>query len=270
MKKLFVVAHKDVFIPASDILVPINPNDTNVENIAEKWGYSELRSHYQVWKDVSIQADVVGFFQFRRYLDITAPLFTCLSSEKRPLPYKTAKFPQGKNYSETLLKAICNFDVIAPIREYTGVSVRKRYAKAEGQRDADLCIVYEIISEQYPEYLPAANIYLNGTGEYYGNLYIMRRSIFDSYCSWLFSILGEYDSRVASIPPRTQGYLAERLFGIWFTRAYTEDLLKCAELPRLHFWGYDDETHNLRRDNLINTLLPPGTQLRADIRKLVR
>jgi len=270
MIELYVIAHKEVFIPDSAALIPINPDNATGDNIAEKPGYSELRAHYHVWKNGLPETDFVGFFQFRRYLDLTSAVFTDVGSEKRPLPYRIKKFPMAKSYSEEVLEVLGRYDVIAPMREFTGISVWKRYAAAQGHRVSDLQLAYEIISKKYPEYLTAANNYLNGTGEYYGNIYIMRRDVFKNYCAWLFDILGEYDSRAENIPPRTQGFLAERLFGIWFRKTYSSGSLHCAELPRLHFWGYDDETHHLRKDKLINALLPPGTQLRSVIHKLAK
>lgn len=269
--KLFIVTHKkNIYIPNSAAFIPIDPDNAEEDNIAEKLDYSELRAHYSVWRNEPLETKMVGFFQFRRYLDLTASYFTDFDIGKRPVPYRIKKYPKTVCYSEITLKNLDNYDVIGPIREYTGISVWQRYATSRDHRISDLRLIYKIISEKYPEYMHAADVYLNGTGEYYGNLYIMRQEIFNTYCTWLFGILNEYDKRASNIPPRTQGYLAERMFGIWFTDMILNRKLRCAEVPRVHFWGYDDEQHNLRRDKYINFFLPPGSERRAWAKKFMK
>lgn len=257
MTKLFVVTHKDVYIPDNTALVPLNVNNRNGNNISGKNDYSELRAHYWVWKNEPDETDKVGFFQFRRYLDLTP------TSTK--LPYTIRKYPKAEEIS---LDSTARFDVIAPLPEYTGRAIWERYGSAH--KSGDLRLVYQIIQQKEPNFGPAADEYLNGKSEYYGNLFIMRRDIFNSYCQWLFGILSEFDSLADDIPPRTQGYLAERLFGIWFTKIKTDNELKWREVPRVHYWGYDDETHHLRREKLMNLILPPGTERRAKFRRLVK
>ena len=111
----------------------------------------------------------------------------------------------------------------------------KRYA--ERHRLEDLNMVLKIIDERHPEYSDAAKIYLDGESEYYCNLYIMRREIFDCYCAWLFDILKAYENSAENIPLRAHGYIAERLFGIWFTKIKGDNNLRWKAVPRIHFLG---------------------------------
>ncbi|HAV16138.1 MAG TPA: hypothetical protein DCW91_02560 [Acinetobacter nosocomialis] len=196
-----------------------------------------------------MSTDMVGFFQFRRYLDLAAKSF------KRP--YSIKKLPQEKHFS---LEVIQGLDVVGPIPEYTGFTVWARYKSVHRIDDLELAI--KILKEMHPEYTQAADIYINGKSEYYCNLYIMRRDVFNSYCEWLFGILERYDAGAQNIPARTHGYIAERLFGIWFTKVKNDGVLRWKEVPRVHFWGYDDAKHHLRRDRLVNILLPPGSERR--------
>lgn len=259
--KLFVVTHKKVYIPDSSILIPLNPDCMLNCNIAEKQGYSELRAHYWVWKNEKV-AKKVGFFQFRRYLNFT---------ENTKIPYTIQKFPRAEDYSsEYVNRYVEPFEIVAPLPEYTGETVWQRYSTAVGHREEDLQLAYHIICKKHREFISAADAYLNGRSEYYGNLYLMNRNVFNEYCGWLFGILEEYETRADKIPARTQGYLAERLFGIWFTKVKLDGFLKWKEVPRVHFWGYDDETHHIRRDKFINLLLPPGSERRALIKSLTK
>uniref|UniRef100_UPI001F4FC212 DUF4422 domain-containing protein n=1 Tax=Rosenbergiella metrosideri TaxID=2921185 RepID=UPI001F4FC212 len=52
------------------------------------------------------------------------------------------------------------------------------------------------------------------------NMFIMKSSIFDEYCSWVFPIILELHSRIDTTPydayqKRVIGFLAERLFNVW-------------------------------------------------------
>ena len=44
----------------------------------------------------------------------------------------------------------------------------------------------------------------------------MTNKMFSQYCSWLFDILFEFDKREKNAPPKTNGFLGERLFGIYY------------------------------------------------------
>ncbi|TGJ75992.1 hypothetical protein CAGA_19680 [Caproiciproducens galactitolivorans] len=263
--RLYVVYHKNLILPEIPTLTFLRSDLYGKNHIADKEDYCELRAQYYVWKNQ--KSDYAGFFHYRRYLELTEDKLVQLPNGKRPVPYRIQRFPQQKQYIEEKIRSIIpRFDAIAPVREYTGVSVWKRYAASLGQRGDDLKLVYDIIREKYPDYLSAADEYLNGKGEYYGNIFIMKWRCFDDYCQWLFSILEEFDNRVQNPLPRTDGYLGERLFGIYFTWLCRQPGIRCAELPRIHFYGYDDTNHAFLRAKFVNFFLPPGSQGRAMLR----
>lgn len=268
--KLFVVYHNpDILksIPQTDIIQGIDSNRTDGIHIANRTDYCELRAHYWVWKNLQMsEDDYVGFFQFRRYLDCSVSAINNVSGS-HVLPYRIVKVPDIKCYQpDQVFRAVGKCDIIAPVWEYTGLPVWKRYATSSGHRKEDLDLICKIIERQCPEYLTAAEQYLCGAGEYYGNLYIMRRQYFDQYCEWIFSLLFEFDHCAVSPLPRTDGYLAERLFGIWFRHMQSRANICCGELPRLNLSFYDDEHHHLKYSKLINHFLPPGSKIRGVIR----
>lgn len=268
---LFVVSHKDIWIPSSECLIPLKSTREDGVNISSKRNYCELRAQYWVWKNLEFtNGDYVGFFHYRRYLNLNKKRATSpLSREKRPLPYRIRKAPDPQRYDiHTVASAIAGFDVIAPVWEHTGMTVWKRYSQSSGHNIADLELVYQIISEKYSEYLPAANTYLNGSGEYYGNIYIMRWPMFQNYCRWLFDILHEFDLRVQAASNYVNGFLGERLFGVYFTWLQAQNDVSCGEYPRDHFSCYDDENHRMQRNAWFNLLFPPGSLRRIQIRRI--
>lgn len=268
---LYVVHHKDVVIPTIPCLIPIRSDRADGENIAEKENYCELRAQYWVWKNITLSDDdYIGFFHYRRYLDFSKGKTLSLPIVKRPLPYRISRFPVKKKYiEENIADCIDGFDVVAPIWEYTGISVWQRYSQSPKQRHEDLQLIYNILQEKYSQFVPAANAYLAEDGEYYGNMFLMRWPLFCDYCTWLFKILEEFDNRVVFPLPRTNGYLGERLFGIYFTWLQERPGICAGELPRLHFWGYDDETHYYKLAKIYTLLLPGGSKRKALFRKFI-
>lgn len=265
--RLYVVYHKELDLPNISSLTFFRSDTMNGENIAHLKDYSELRAQFYVWKNT--RSNYVGFFHYRRYLELDKGKLFRLTTTKRPNPYRIQRIPEVGLYEEDkIAEIVSDLDVIAPVWEYTGISVRERYAMATGHRASDLQIIEEIISEKYPEYHAAAKEYLDGRGEYFGNIYIMKWGCFDNYCRWLFDILDQFDQRVKDLLPRTDGFLGERLFGIYFTWMRNIPKFKCAELPRLHFYGYDDRYHNFSSLRFINLLLPAGSRRRAVFRFL--
>lgn len=264
---LYVVTHKALTVSPPKTLQVIRADDARGDNVATKADYCELRAQYRVWKNVTFPSeDYVGFFHYRRYLDFSRQVFDCLSSEKRPVPYRLRRRPPQAEYAEEIIKeAIEGFDVIAPVFEYTGISVWERFRQRHSPCIEDLKLAYWVIREKYPEFLLSADRYLNGFGEYYGNIFVMRRALFDDYCTWLFDVLECVDSASKSNYPRKDGYLGERLFGIYFTWLQTRSNIRCGECPRLHFSCYDGISPRFLSMRMINAVFPPGSRRRSEL-----
>ena len=256
---IYTVYHKPLPLPESDALHPIDAGREDGEHLAYEENYSELRAHYWVWKNEPL-ADMIGFFHFRRYLD--------LSAKPGKIPYRIVREPDVSQYrSAVLLPLVQDAGIIAPRPEYTGLTVWQRYAIYPGQDVRDLQTVYRILSETQPSYRSAADDYLNGREEYYGNLFLMQREIFCAYCAWLFPILERFRKESPEAGPRTEGYLAERLFGIYLTWA-KQNGIPVRTVPRLHFTCYDDAGHHTAARRYLNFLLPPGSRLRGFFNRL--
>lgn len=239
--------------------------DDTGENIsARNRSYCELTTQYWAWKNAA--SDYYGFFHYRRYL-YPAPM------TRRPYrveaePTKAlleelgfARFPQ----------LVEGYDLIAPKGENMRVSVRDHYAGAAHHRGEDLVLMEAIVKEKVPEYVPAMESYLAQSVCYFGNIYIMSHSLFQRYCAWLFPLLAEFDRRADwagrdAQEMRVDGYLAERLFGVFYTKVKAEGA-KTLELPRVDFMP---EAGPRRKRKFLNTLLPPGSKRRSWVKGLTR
>lgn len=259
--KIYVATHKDVEHGETECLKFLHTECANGINIAEKEDYCELRTQYFVWKNKDYHADYVGFFHYRRYLDLNR------SAKKEP--YHIEKEPDYTLYTEKNLAYIPEmFDVVTPIAEYMGISVLTRYKYSKGHDIDDLMLLAEIINDEFPKYARALKQYFEGEYEYFGNMYIMRLDLFTDYCDWLFRVLEIFDERKPNHLPRTEGYLGERLFGVYYTWLKSQKGIRVLEVPRVFYSKYDDSNHHFGRDRFVNMLLPPGGNRRATLRRL--
>lgn len=255
-------------IPKSSLLVPINSTLSQGDTLGPLSYYCELRAQYWVWKNNSQTPDsYVGFFHYRRYLELNK-----LSSTKKLCPYHILFYPNVENYTyQQLWPLLQNYDIIAPIPEYTGTPVWIRYASTPGHNLEELIYSRRYIAEHAPDYLADFDQYMTGKREYYCNMFVMRWKHFDSYCQWLFPILQDVEQHLGkALMEKSLGYLGERLFGVYFTKHAREGALRCSEVPRVHYSAYDDKTHHFRKLFLVNILLPPGSKRRAWIKNNTR
>lgn len=272
--RLFVCCHQNVQVPEHPLLVPVQVgaalaesrfpgflyDDTGDNISAKNRSYCELTAQYWAWKNV--EAGYFGFFHYRRYLcpDIRAKQPYRVEREVSPALLDKL----GYAGFERLIR---RYDLIVPKGENMYVPVREHYAGAPYHHRRDLELAEQLVRERHPEMIPALEEYLSGTVSYFGNICIMRREVFRDYCAWLFPILEEFDRRAdvsqySEQERRVDGYLAERLLGVYVT--YRRDGLKTLELPRVHF--YPGAEYAGRK--MLNTALPPGSRRRSLIKKL--
>lgn len=271
--RLFVCCHRRTPVPEYPLLVPIQVGaamagehfdgflaDDTGENISEKNpGYCELTAQYWAWKNV--WADYYGFFHYRRYLYPD-------TNFKRPyrIERELDRSLLDRLGFGSIAELISEYDLIAPVGENMYMSVRNHYASAPCHHLRDLECVERVVQERHPEMVGAVQEYLSGAVCYFGNIYIMRRDVFQNYCNWLFPILAEFDERTdishySAQEQRVDGYLAERLFGIYLT--YYRKEQKTLELPRVHF--HSGKEYILKK--ILNDILPPGSRRRAAIKQ---
>lgn len=268
MIKIYVVYDKELnyFISDNEYIHKFKVDIDYGINIAHKNNYCELRAHYWVWKNEIEKFsynDMVGFFHYRRYINLDVSKILDSKNMKNIVPYTIVEKPDIEKYcSKYNIDKISEFDIIGPVAEKTGVKVIDRYSLSKGHRKKDLILLRNIILEKHPQYIFYFDKYMNSKSEYYANMFIMKKNIFNNYCNWLFDILKEFDSRCIDIQANTDGYIAERLFGVYITYLQYEKKLNIAYLPREHFYIYDDVKHKFKYKKVINIFIKPGGILR--------
>ena len=182
--RIYVMTHKKFEMPQSPLFRPLHvgracgedlgyPGDDIGENISDKnCYYSELTGLYWVWKNCH-DVDYVGTCHYRRYL---------LGADERIL------------MEDDYEKLLSEYDLITT--KQVALNNSYYYGFCANHNKKALDAAGEVIKERYPAYYPAFERLVHGTRTYFGNMFVTSKELYDSYCSWLFSIFAEVEKRI--------------------------------------------------------------------------
>lgn len=208
-------------MPDDDVYLPVHVGregkadlgyigDNTGDNISAKnANYCELTGLYWAWKN--LKCDYIGLCHYRRYF-AGKNLYTNNTEKKKIVILH-------RNDYEKLLQ---EYDVILPVkRNYYIETVSSQYEHAHNKRDLDE--TERIIKKLYPEYSEAFVKVMGRTKLHILNMFVMKKTLFDEYCSWLFSILFELEKRIDissynQYEARVFGFMSERLFNVWLEK----------------------------------------------------
>ena len=212
--KIIVATHKPYWMPEDKIYLPVQvgaagaandlgyARDNTGDNISNKnKNYCELTGLYWAWKNLS--ADYIGLAHYRRHFTLRK------GSDKTNLPIT----------GEELIPLLENYDVLLPRkRNYFIDTTYDQYVHAHHKEDLDT--TEAILKERYPEYLDAYNKAMKSTSGHRFNMFIMKKEVFDKYCTWLFDILFDLEKRLdisaySAYDARVFGFVGERLLDVW-------------------------------------------------------
>lgn len=223
--KVLVAAHKKFPMPNVEGYMPIlvgavknyksgidYQRDDEGENISSKNpNYNELTAIYWAWKNLK-DVDAIGLVHYRRYLFDSKPY--------------TLDNVMSMTKIEQLLS---NYDVILPKkRNYYIETNYSHYIHAHYQEPLDK--TREIISKDYPQYLSMFDKVMYRRKAHMFNMFIMKKDAFNSYCSFMFGVLGKLEDEIdisnySVQEARVYGYVSELLMDVWLeanSYTYTE------------------------------------------------
>lgn len=217
-----VAAHKQFPMPKKDGYMPVlvgavrnyrpeinYQRDDDGENISVKNpNYNELTAVYWAWKNLK-DVDAVGLVHYRRFFFDSKP-------------YSLENVISIKKVNKLLQK----YDVILPKkRNYYIETNYSHYIHAHHKEPLDR--TREVIAKEYPNYLPAFDKVMEKRGAHMFNMFIMKRNVFESYCNFMFNVLGKLEkhidiSKYSVQEARVYGYISELLMDVWlYTNAFT-------------------------------------------------
>lgn len=215
--RVYIITHKPFDPPKVEGYIPLQVGregngdigylcDNTGDHISEKnSSYCELTGLYWMWKNVS--CDIIGLVHYRRYFVL--PGEDCAQND-------LANRVVAVSYIEEQLK---DYDILSytsgKVEAGTNILQYDKYHHLE-----DLLLCGEVIKEKYPNDYAAFIWMLESSLLAIGNMFVMRKSLMDEYCEWLFDILFEVEKRIDVknydfYQKRVFGFLAERLFKVW-------------------------------------------------------
>ena len=175
--------------------------------------YCELTALYWAWKN-DTEATHLGLMHYRRVLDLGG--HSQDSTETLVSRFETADWSRR---SGQWLSENPRIDMIVPRAHVMGRTVADNYRRGHHPQDWD--ITRQILADHYPEDLGVFDDISTQQNIRLGNMFLMERSLLDSYCSWLFDILARLEawdvdrSHYSAQQARYLGYVAERLLTVW-------------------------------------------------------
>lgn len=208
--QIFVMTHKKFDPPQDATYIPLHVGralGTDLGYLGDDTGdsisklnpyYGELTGLYWLWKNYT-ETDIIGICHYRRFfLDADRMLMT------------------KEQYEEALADA----DIMVSNAMYAEGPYKDYYGQAHNIND--LLETGEVIKELFPEDYESFVKVIESEKYYYGNLCVMKKTLFDEYCSWLFSIFKELEKRVDvsdydDYHKRLYGFLSEELLLVYIT-----------------------------------------------------
>ncbi len=258
--RILVAAHKEVQLFDSDILQPIQVGsawavkrfpgvlqDDAGENISTlNSSYCELTAQYWAWKN--LESEYVGLCHYRRYFDFSE----CEHEENGWGEVMAQRVDSASQVEyglddETIRNVVSNYDVITTrfqdIRDFPdeAETPSDQWHYAASLHDEDFINCMAIVEDMHPEYEQDIETFVRGNHACFCNMFIMRKPIFDEYCTWLFPILERFCaitdmSLYSKEALRTPGHLSERLLNIFLIHKKREGVdWKFKELQCVHF-----------------------------------
>ena len=216
--KVIIATHKKYKMPNDEMYVPVQVGregkedlgyqpDNEGENISSKNPYfCELTGLYWAWKNLN--ADYIGLTHYRRHFSISKKL-------PKDIEGRVKNVITGKEVDEILDST----DIILPKkRKYYIENLYSHYNHTMYIEPLDE--TRKIIEEKFPSYLSEFNKLHKRTSAHMFNMFIMKKEIFDVYCTWLFDILFDLENRVDvakydSFHSRFFGRVSELLLDVW-------------------------------------------------------
>lgn len=202
--------------------------DDTGDNISEKRNmYNELTVQYWAWKNV--EADYYGLCHYRRHFSFAEKKSSERTNEQ-VLLYKEEYLNKhtvekyGINDANLIYNLVSEYDCIVQegsdvrkLQIMPGHIIRNLFDYWKYIDDVIGYIKYEIIEqvleyikEKYPEIYPYAMQYLNGYYYVGFNCFIMKKNIFNEYCSYLFDTLN-YVEEILNNSNEYESYSKKRM-----------------------------------------------------------
>ena len=246
--KILVTYHQPAPLLKGDMFVPINGGRANLktnlansriseedykwlidntigddigENISKDNGrYNEMTVLYWAWKNYEKlgDPDYIGLMHYRRHFifkDWVMP-----KGERWTFDYSFFNEDYLRDLNcepESVQEYLSKYDCLYayyPLK----LTVYEHYKTSPAHRIEELDFIVDTIKKDFPDIYPSAQAYVNGYNQYFCNMFIMKKLLFNKYCEFAFSLLSKFDKwRDTSLysVEEMRFFISERITGIF-------------------------------------------------------
>lgn len=267
--RIFVITHKDAFIPESPYLSLVQVGsaigekiksqsclyDDTGDNISNyNRDFCEMTGIYWLWKN-GPKAENIGIFHYRRYLCCKEKGHSKFRTDWKRFyvyPNLTQAFFDMELFDEKYINSLLDkYKIIIPKRSYLGERNHKNYYGLFCFRERwtkELNYTLKIAAGMFPQYKESINSCSKSVRGCHCNMFIMKYDLFDEYCSFIFPVLLKVyrdikDGKLQTEAPRLMGYLAEYLTGVFIHHKSRNVSVK--SLDGTYFARTDGKSHLL-------------------------
>ena len=187
--------------------------------------YSELTAQYWAWKNLDLE--YYGFCHYRRFfifapdrqLDDGYGNCFCTAWNEKVWDYLQVR---DKHILEALNGCDGIMTELSDIRsDQKYETVLDQYGGGRYRFAKDLLTAGDVIEELFPAYRPYFDRVIQGHYTCFCNMYILKKRLFEEYCSFLFPVLKEVERRTdftaySKESRRFLGHISERLFTVFY------------------------------------------------------
>lgn len=191
--------------------------DNTGDHISEKnQSYCELTGLYWAWKN--LDADIFGLCHYRRYFDFHRQV-----SPSRPIDgVSSSAFPSlDLSIPTDILNAVVSGSLVVPKPLTYPFPLMYDYASCHNSED--FRVLEKIIRTTQDKAISEAffELFYRSNQLSHFNMFLASKDNFEEYCSWVFPILEKVEQNTSienycDAQKRIYGYMAERLFNVWF------------------------------------------------------
>ncbi len=208
----------DIYLPMwvgaqleEEKVCPGYQKDNTGENISRKnRSFCELTALYWAWKNLDV--DYIGQVHYRRHFSVQK---------------KKNKDPWSRILTSGEAQKLCEkYDIILPRKRYYCIeSLYSHYAHTHDAQHLEAS--RRIVAARHPESLEYFDAALKKRSGHMFNMYLMRKSLSDEYCEWLFDILFELEKQIdekglSPFQRRFYGRVSEILLNVWICQKREE------------------------------------------------
>ncbi|MDT4761984.1 glycosyltransferase [Sphaerochaeta sp. PS] len=228
---------QDVFPPA-DMFVPIL---LDTSSLSPYGIFSALREI-----DVALESDFIGFCTSAEYFNFAGALSSPSTCE--PHLSKASLERYGLFDDRAMTAALRDSDLLVALpidlrkAKPSFVNVRSRLESIPSLKKQDIELFHTILAKTYPEYARLAVEYCNGSLYGSQSLCIMKRKLFEEYCSLLFGVLDAFHEERDTSGYSLESYVALEHLGHMITALFvlqkereTAPALVIKKLPTVYF-----------------------------------